>query len=624
MLAALAGWGAGSLVQAARLGPPLVAVVTRNDLPIPLQRSTLIAAGGGALIVAAACILYGAWARADAPERIRRFGRRVAPFALGILAHPLLYWELWRDQPATVLALLSLVALLARPLFQLTFSTFSQQPAPPRAPTERWLRALLRARAYLPLLLVAAGALAYSVYFGHYTVLNHHNLGTYSYDLGIEENIVWNAAFHPNWHLPASPFQGPDSPHLPRHATYIAFVLAPIYALWPCAEMVLWIQATIIGTACIPLFLLARRRLGDWPACVIALGYLLYPPTHGPNLYDFHCLTLGPCFVWWASYLLDARRDRLAAIAVVLALSVREDVAASMAVLGLFFAIGGWRPRAGLVVAAVSTVYFLIMKMVIMPLGTHHQSFEEIYTGLQAPGRSGFSAVLWTLLTNPGFVVQTLIKPDKLVYALQIAAPLAFLPWTRPIGWLCTIPGFLFCLLETNAPPVIQISFQYAVHFIAYAYLALIHNLAPLAQGEVPAAAHDRTRMRAALCAYALAMVLGSYQFGAVLQQNTARGGYGPFVFGTTPQKQELYQALRKVLTKLPPNAKVTASEMLVPHVSNRRYAYTMRTGIHDAEYLLYMPGIGREESKNLYHALKRNYSVVEAFKGISLAKRRE
>jgi hypothetical protein len=62
-----------------------------------------------------------------------------------------------------------------------------------------------------------------------------------------------------------------------------------------------------------------------------------------------------------------------------------------------------------------------------------------------------------------------------------------------------------------------------------------------------------------------------------------------------------------------------------VPHVSNRRYAYTLRTGIHDAEYLLYLPAstLGREERKYLYHALKQDYVVTVMLEGITLAKHR-
>jgi hypothetical protein len=45
----------------------------------------------------------------------------------------------------------------------------------------------------------------------------------------------------------------------------------------------------------------------------VAVCYLLYPPLHGANLYDFHYLTFAPFFLWLTLWALDARRDRLAA-----------------------------------------------------------------------------------------------------------------------------------------------------------------------------------------------------------------------------------------------------------------------------------------------------------------------
>ena len=64
----------------------------------------------------------------------------------------------------------------------------------------------------------------------------------------------------------------------------------------------------------VPLFFLAKRRLGAWVACLIATMYLLYAPLHGSNLYDFHYQPLGVFFLWLTRYFLEERRDRWAAL----------------------------------------------------------------------------------------------------------------------------------------------------------------------------------------------------------------------------------------------------------------------------------------------------------------------
>jgi len=92
--------------------------------------------------------------------------------------------------------------------------------------------------------------------------------------------------------------------------------------------------------------------------------------------------------------------------------------------------------------------------------------------------------------------------------------------------------------------------------------------------------------------AAAIALVCGtlpvSYQYGAVLQHNTARGGPTKYVFGMDAigrARRESIVALREVL---PPDAKVACSSLAAPQFSSRADAYDMNQGIWDAEYFVF------------------------------------
>ena len=61
----------------------------------------------------------------------------------------------------------------------------------------------------------------------------------------------------PRIFLKSSPATGPEGTHFVRHATLIAYVFAPIYALAQRAETLLVLQATLLGSAVIPLFAFA-------------------------------------------------------------------------------------------------------------------------------------------------------------------------------------------------------------------------------------------------------------------------------------------------------------------------------------------------------------------------------
>ena len=63
-------------------------------------------------------------------------------------------------------------------------------------------------------------------------------------------------------------------------------------------------------------------------------------------------------------------------------------------------------------------------------------------------------------------------------------APLAFFPWRRPIGLLCTLPGFFFTMLATKYPALTRLGFQYTAYWTSFLFLAVVANLRWLDRAE--------------------------------------------------------------------------------------------------------------------------------------------
>ena len=153
-------------------------------------------------------------------------------------------------------------------------------------------------------------------------MLHHRSLLTSSFDLGLEDNLLWNVV-HGGPFAKMSPLFGPVGSHFGFHATPFAYFIAPFYALYQHAEALLVFQAVMVGLAALPLYLFAARHIGRWPACLVALAYLLYPPVHGANLYDFHYPPLGVFFLWLTLYLVVWGGIRWAFLSFILTLWVR-------------------------------------------------------------------------------------------------------------------------------------------------------------------------------------------------------------------------------------------------------------------------------------------------------------
>lgn len=555
-----------------------------------------------------------------------RLSRRLSPLVLAALLPVMFRWRFWQGNREVIFLLLGLVLVFGlQRLLQVALSTepvfgtpaFLDKTRVDGSELRRW------STSFLPFTIVCLAAAGYATCFAYHTVVHHWNVLSTSLDLGLEENVIWNA-LHSGALFKTTPYGGPTGNLVGEHAAYFSYIIAPIYALHQKAETILVLQAALIGGAAVPLYLVARKYLGPWLSCLVALWYLFYPPLHGSNLYDFHYPPLAPFFLWFTLYFILARKNVLAVIFAIVTLSVREDISLGLVILGLFLMLTRRRPRVGLLLAAAGAIYFVAMKMIIMPMQRGgHEAFIHQYAGLLPEGGHGFGGVLKTVIGNPAFTFGIVLEKDKLIYLLEIFLPLAFFPLRRAIGLLCCVPGFLFTLLSTGYRPLYQISFQYTAHWTAYLFVAVIANLAWLSQEANRRGREGKAWKRAWVAAITLAILVTTYQLGALIQHNAVRGGFGMYHFGTNAEDWERRQSIRALIALVPPKAKIVSSENIVPQISNRRYSYTLRMGIADADYLLYsVPVAGDERAKILEVLSPGTFGVVSERGQFVLAKR--
>ncbi|HET7545152.1 MAG TPA: DUF2079 domain-containing protein [Polyangiaceae bacterium] len=610
----LCGWGA--------LSTAVVEYSQQNDLPGAdrnLLLATMLGLGASAVLAGFAFL---ARARSNAAQRLELAAIRLSPLLFVGLLPFLFRWQIWVSRELTLGVFVSAGGIAFPASVRASLRAAEKARAGVESPFRRAMAALLeRAASWAPLTLVSLGAAAYALFFSYQTVLHHRSLLTSSFDMGLEDNLLWNL-IHGGAFMKMSPLFGPVGSHFGYHATLFAYFIGPFYALYQHAEALLVFQAVMVALAAYPLYLFAARHVGRWPASLIALAYVLYPPVHGANLYDFHYPPLGVFFIWSTLYLVDSGRIQWAMVSMLLACSVREDIAADTAILGLYL-IFARQARPGAIITAVAGAYFLFVKLVLMPPFLHgDQSFLNQWQGLVGRGSHGYAGVLMTVIGNPVFTLTSLLEPEKFLYLVQLGAPLCFFPWRRPIGYLLSIPGFFFTLLGTKYLPLVQISFQYTAHWTAFLFIAVVSNLERLREPRFPGDTEGFLRQRAWLITLCCLSLVCSYQYGAMFQQHTARGGFGPYEFGRSEANARRYEQVHKLIAKVPPMAKIVSSENIVPQVSNRPDSYTLRIGVFDAEYLLYQEPARDDERRYAKSALEGDFGVVATEGSFVLAKR--
>jgi uncharacterized membrane protein len=248
------------------------------------------------------------------------------------------------------------------------------------------------------------------------------------YDLGNMVQAVWSTSRG----RPLETTIGSTGEQLPRlagHVDPILVLLTPAWMVAPSPLTVAAIQIVACALGALPVYWLARKHLdSEATACVLALAYLAYPWLAWIAVEAMHPITLAIPLILYALWFLD--NDRLLEFAVVagLALMCGELVGATLALLGVWYAVRR-DTRAGLLITAAGAGWTAICLYVIIPAFSGGASmFYDLYAGVG----SSPQGVLRTLIRDPGTIALALFGGDDLQYLVFIVLPTAGLCLLSP------------------------------------------------------------------------------------------------------------------------------------------------------------------------------------------------
>ncbi|HWV39888.1 MAG TPA: DUF2079 domain-containing protein, partial [Vulgatibacter sp.] len=411
----------------------------------------------------------------------------------------------------------------------------------------------------------------------------------------------------------------------------ILVLLSPLYLIYPRAELILVLQVVWVAAGAIPLWILARRLLGAGHALALVAVYLLLPSIHGRALYHFHSLTLAGPLLLWCFACLELGWLRRFWVALALLLLTREDMALLGGLLGAYAIVGKGHRRLGTVAIAISAIYLVFVKLVVMPnpnllSGSTPESygFAYYYKDMIPDARLGSFGLVLSLVTNPVFVLQHVLSEPKLRTFALLFLPLLFLPFVAPRGRLLLTYGLAFIFLASREP-VFSIGFQYATVLDSLALGVAVIAIAESDRLRIKGLASlDPARARRALtAAMVVATVVLSAKFGALLPSTSFRAGFHKLVREPSAAVQERYAWVRRAVERIGPTASVSASGRLGPHVSNRGEAY-LWPEVRDADYLLLERGKLKGKSLQKLRDLEKagKYRTVDRHGSLSLLER--
>ena len=393
-------------------------------------------------------------------------------------------------------------------------------------------------------------------YFAALSVEMHRSLATSAYDFGLYDQGIWLLS---RFHNPFVTLMGRNL--FGDHTSFILLFLVPVYWIIGSTSTLFVIQAFAIVAGAVPIFLFTRNRLeSEAMATVFVAAYLLHPATVWIALENFHPDAFLGVFIATALYAAFESKWRMYIIAVLLAMSVKEDVSLILIPLGGWVA---WRKqlKIGLFTVLVSFWYSLLAIFGIQR-GINGVPFRN---GWRIPF-GGVQGTIATLFTDPMALLKYFVSDSRPFYVLQLVAPVAF-------GFIVfpEVAAIAGLVIFTN----IFSNFWYQYH-IEYHYSFVVVPV--LVIGTVFAIGRLRKKWRRILVTFcALSTLICAFLWAPLPGARTRvsySGSSNPAVI-----------AARVALSKIPNDAVVSAYHPLTAHLARRERIYAFPVPFKRALY---------------------------------------
>jgi uncharacterized membrane protein len=375
-------------------------------------------------------------------------------------------------------------------------------------------------------------------------------IGVPAYDAGYFGQAAWLIG---HGHPPVVTVRGL---HLLGDHAYLGFFPVAFLTRLGQPTVVLFVlQGLAVAATVFPLAAVCRRMagLGTKGTALVLVAYAAYPAAHNINSADFHPESLAVPFMVGACLAGATRRWALLAVCAVVTLSLREDLAVSMAVLGVVLFVTVSR-RAGAALAAGSAVTYVLTTRLLMP---YFADGVNVHEGQLSQFGGSLTGLLAGIVTDPVDALLHLWDTQHGLLLLGLLAPVGFLALAAP-RWLLPAVPVQVALLFTDRQVAHTIEAQYVTQAIPFVAVA-----AAMAVGRFAAAGPGVLRPLAPV------LVGGALISWFALANDVPASPSNPWL-----ENESRNAAMRAAVAQVPDDAAVTATAGAWVHLAERRELY--------------------------------------------------
>ena len=412
--------------------------------------------------------------------------------------------------------------------------------------------------------LTAVLAVGFFLLVSAWTVGRVYSFSTPTYDFGIFAQMFHSMK---TTGLPITTVERDGAlSHFAVHVSPIYYLLLPFYIIAPYPATLQVLQAAVLASAVIPLYLIGKHHgLPSLMRTALCALLLLYPAYAGGTSYDIHENAFLTPLILWLFYGLDRRSIPLTAVFAALTVMVKEDAAVYVAVIALWQLLKGilskgrkWELAAGIALLVSALVYFFAVTAYLSNSGDGVMTYR--YNNFIYDGSSSLLTVVKAVLLSPMKAVFECVDKEKLEFIGLTLLPLTGLPLlTRRYERLVLLIPYILVNVMSDYRYQHDIFFQYTYGSTACLFYLVAVNLA------------DMKKQGIRVAALGLALCISVTCFGAKIMPKAMQ----------YPKQCKTYQSyydkLRDVLDTVPEGASVAATTFYTTYLSQRDTLYDVR-----------------------------------------------
>ncbi len=266
-------------------------------------------------------------------------------------------------------------------------------------------------------------------------------------------------------------------PYLGTHFSPALLLWLPSYSLHPSPYTVAVLHAVTMAIGAWPIWLLARRELGEeWISLIVGLTVLCTPYALLTALDSPYPDAIGYAAMGFLLYGLQSRRAIITWLALAVTLLFREDYGLAVAGVGLYLISQQGRRRLGLVLLVGGCLWSAVLIGVVMPpIG----GGPYTHGGINPRLGDGPASILMGALRDPALAFREMTASPRPDYLLWLLLPFSFVPLLAPSRLLAGLPLVARNLL-TAAPNRSMLVTHYSAGIVPAVAFAFVGGLARL------------------------------------------------------------------------------------------------------------------------------------------------